>query len=125
MLRAIASRGMNSEKLAVNDEIVVFTSINDEDVAQEFVQELLQEQLILSGTIFPGAKVMYVWEGQVTLDTEYKIMLKAREGHYAGIEEYIMKKHPYLAPEIIKFQVSFGSPDFRKFLMGNKKLSSQ
>lgn len=106
----------------MNDEIIVFTAINDEDLAQEFVQELLQEGFILSGTIFPGVKVMYIWDGQTTIDDEFKIMIKAREGNYNHIEQYIMKKHPYQAPEIIKISASFGSPDFKNFLVSRKKL---
>ena len=92
-------------------DIVVFTSINDEDVAEEIISDLLEAGLVRSGTILPG-KTLYKWDGQMTIDEEFKIMLKSGDEQYPEIEKYILSKHPYLVPEVIKFSVSFGSEFF-------------
>lgn len=106
---------------AANEEIIVLCSVNDEDLAQEFISEMLEDQLVLSGSILPG-QVMYIFEGQLTIEGDYKLLLKAREGNYQDIERYIMRKHPYRSPEIIKIAASFGSPEFREFLMSRKTM---
>jgi len=90
-------------------------------LAQEFIGELLEEHLILSGCFFP-VRTMFVWEGQMTIDDEFKVILKAREGNYPNIEDYIKEKHPYRAPEIIKLSAEFGSAEFKKFLVSQKRL---
>ncbi|MBE7438736.1 MAG: divalent-cation tolerance protein CutA [Spirochaetales bacterium] len=104
------------------EECIIFTTINDDDLAQQFIGDLLEESLILSATIFSGVRTMYIWEGQMTIDEEFRLMLKARKGNYAAIEKYIMEKHPYQAPEIIKIDAEFGSPDFRQYILSKKQL---
>jgi len=99
-----------------SEEILVFTTIGDRDMAEEHISEMLEQGIIKSGTIFPEVELVYMWDGKITVDTENKILLKADSAHYAAIEEYIMKKHPYIAPEIIKMDVSFGSPAYKAFV---------
>ncbi|PJZ75888.1 divalent-cation tolerance protein CutA [Leptospira neocaledonica] len=102
--------------MSSSQEILVFTTLADRDLAEEYIAEMLQLGIIVSGTIFPEVALLYQWEGKLTIDSENKILLKAKADKYAAIEEYIIKKHPYLAPEIIKMDVSFGSDKFKAFI---------
>ncbi|AYV55412.1 divalent-cation tolerance protein CutA [Leptospira kmetyi] len=102
--------------MSSSNEIIVFTTLSDRDLAEIQISEMLQEGIIISGTIFPEVTLMYQWDGKIAMDTENKIMIKARSDQYPKIEEYIMKHHPYLAPEVIKLDVSFGSDNYRKFI---------
>lgn len=102
--------------MSSSHEILVFTTLADRDLAEEYIADMLQLGLIVSGTIFPEVALLYQWEGKLTIDSENKILLKAKADQYPGIEEYIMKKHPYLAPEIIRLDVSFGSDKYKKFI---------
>jgi periplasmic divalent cation tolerance protein len=103
-------------------EVIVLTSINEEELAEQILIDLVSDGLILSGNIFP-VKTVFMWEGQITIDEEFKIMMKAREGNYAAIEQYISEKHPYRAPEIIKLDANFGSEAFRKRVTAHKRLA--
>lgn len=103
------------------DEILILTALNDEDLAQEFIIDLLEEGLILSGSYWP-VKVMYKWDDTIHVEDEYKLMFKARSGFYNDIEKYIIGKHHYKSPEIIKIDAVFGSDAFRENLMSNKSL---
>ncbi len=106
------------------EEILVFTTIGDRDMAEEHISEMLEQGLIISGTIFPEVELVYLWDGKITVDTENKILLKANASKYEGIEEYIKKHHPYLAPEIIKIDASFGSPGYKAFVAEKIKKNS-
>lgn len=106
----------SGETMADSNEIIVFTTLSDRDLAEIQISEMLQEGIIISGTIFPDVTLMYQWDGKIAMDTENKIMIKARADQYSKIEEYIMKQHPYLAPEIIRMDVSFGSENYKKFI---------
>ncbi|TGN19761.1 divalent-cation tolerance protein CutA [Leptospira idonii] len=107
-----------------SEEILVFTTIGDRDMAEEHISEMLEQGIITSGTIFPEVELVYMWDGKITVDTENKILLKAKADQYNAIEEYIMKKHPYIAPEIIKMDVSFGSPAYKAFIAEKIKKNS-
>jgi len=102
-------------------DILIFTTIGDRDLAEEMISELLELDLIISGTIFPEVELMYRWEGKITVDTENKILLKTKESNASKIEGYIMKKHPYMAPEIIQWEVIFGSPTYKAFVQNKLK----
>ena len=107
-----------------SDEILVFTTIGDRDMAEEQISDMLEQGIIVSGTIFPEVELVYLWEGKITVDTENKILLKARAEQYDAIEEYIKKHHPYIAPEIIRLDVSFGSPAYKAFVADKIKKNS-
>lgn len=60
-------------------DLITFTALNDKDMAEELTRNLLEQNLIRSGSIFPKAQTMYYWEKQLTIDEEYKVMLKTEE----------------------------------------------
>ncbi len=107
--------------MAATDELILFTAVNEEDLAQEMLVNLLHEGLILSGTYYP-VKTVFLWEGEIHLDEEFKLMMKARDGYYEDIEKFIMENHPYRAPEIIRVDASFGSAEFKKHITAHKRL---
>ncbi len=104
-----------------SDELLIYTAVNDEDLAQEILVDLVSDGLILSGNYYP-VKTIFIWEGQVHIDEEFKLMMKARDGFYSDIEKYLMENHPYRAPEIIRVPASFGSPEFKKHITAHKKM---
>ena len=108
--------------MAAKDEILVMTALNDEDLVEEFIVDLLEAGLILSGVYWP-IKVLYQWDGSIHIEEEYKLLLKARADFYDEIENYIIKKHHYKSPEIIKIDAVFGSKVFREHLMSRKTLT--
>ena len=107
--------------MAESDDIVVFTSISEEDQAEDLIMGLLDLGLIASGTIFPNVKLYYRWQNSINKDEEFKIMLKAKSENYRKIEEFIQEQHHYLAPEVIRLDASFGSPEFRQFVKGKSE----
>ncbi|ABZ96051.1 Divalent ion tolerance protein [Leptospira biflexa serovar Patoc strain 'Patoc 1 (Ames)'] len=107
-----------------SEEILVFTTISDRDMAEEHISEMLEQGIIISGTIFPEVELVYLWEGKITVDTENKILLKTTADKYDAIETYIQKRHPYIAPEIIRMDVSFGSPAYKAFVADKIKKNS-
>lgn len=101
--------------MSTSNEIVIFTAINDTDVAEELITDMLEAGLIISGTMFPGTTLLYRWENKINLDEEVKIILKAKRENYDKIEDYIAHHHPYRMPEITTIDASFGSEKFREF----------
>jgi periplasmic divalent cation tolerance protein len=109
--------------LGRSKEILIFTAINDSEKAEDMIIDLLEDELIISGTIFPEVKLYYKWAGSINVDDEIKLMIKAREENYEAIEEYIQTHHHYTAPEIVKIDATFGSDKFKSFV--KKKFQNQ
>lgn len=101
--------------MPTSNEILIFTAINDTDVAEELITNMLEADLIISGTMFPGTTLLYRWENKINLDEEVKIILKSTRDKYDKIEDYIMHRHPYRFPEITTIDASFGTERFREF----------
>lgn len=106
--------------MVASNEIIIFTAINDSDMAQDLVTNLLEAGLIISGTLFPGTTLLYKWENKINLDDETKIILKAKRENYDRIEEFIMQNHPYKMPELTTIDAFFGSEKFREFCRNKK-----
>lgn len=102
--------------MAESEEIVIFTSISEEEQAEDLIMGLLDRGLIMSGTIFPNVRLYYRWDKAINKDEEFKILLKAKRSNYRKIEEFIQEQHHYIAPEVICIDASFGSPEFRTFI---------
>ena len=101
--------------MSTSNEIIIFTAINDTDVAEELITNMLEAGLIISGTLFPGTTLLYRWENKINLDEEVKIIIKAKRENLEKIEDYVMHRHPYRFPEMTVIDASFGSERFRTF----------
>ena len=52
------------------DAVVVLTTIANEEEAVALIRELLDRRLIACGTVQPGARSLYRWEGKVADEKE-------------------------------------------------------
>ena len=60
------------------DAIVVLTTVASDDEAVTFVRALLDRRLIACGTLLPGARSMYRWQGKIADEREVVVLLKTR-----------------------------------------------
>ena len=84
--------------------LLVISSFPDADTAAQIVRTLVEEKLIACGTIVPGARSIYAWDGKVEDKSEVLVLLKTVAPSYAKLEKRLLKLHPYQMPEIIAFE---------------------
>ena len=65
---------------------------------------LVEEKLAACGTIVPGARSIYAWEGKIEDVAEVMLLLKTEASLYAKLEKRLVKLHPYEVPEIIAWE---------------------
>lgn len=82
---------------------VMMTTFADNDSAFVAVKVLLEERLIACGTVLPGARSMYRWEGGVEEASEVIVLLKTDQEQASLCEKRLEEIHPYKVPEIITF----------------------
>lgn len=61
-----------------SEEILVFTTIGDRDMAEEHISEMLEQGIIVSGTIFTEVELVYLGKGKSRLIPKTKSSSKQR-----------------------------------------------
>jgi periplasmic divalent cation tolerance protein len=87
---------------------VVLTTVGSEEEAVALVRELLDRRLVACGTLFPGARSLYRWEGRVADEREVVMLLKTTPARLPDLEAAFRERHPYALPELLAVPVSAG-----------------
>ena len=90
------------------DAMVVLTTLSSNEEAVTFVRALLDRRLIACGTLLPGARSLYRWEGKVADENEVVVLLKTRSAVLHALERAFEELHPYKVPELLAISVTAG-----------------
>jgi len=94
--------------LSHTDAVVVLTTIATADEAVTLIRALLDRRLIACGTVQPGARSIYRWEGKIADEQEAVVLLKTRSGCIEGLRRAFAELHPYKVPELLAIPVTGG-----------------
>lgn len=89
--------------------ITTFASAED---AASVVRTLAGEHLIACGTILPGARSLYIWNGELQDNQEALVLFKLPSPIYATFAARLMELHPYDTPEIVAFETADVDPAY-------------
>ena len=89
--------------------LLVFCTFPDADTAAAVTKTLVGEKLIACGTILPGARSIYEWEGKMEDASEVLVLFKTASPAYAKLERRLLKLHPYDMPEIVALEAGDAS----------------
>jgi len=64
--------------------LVVLTTLASEADARALVTALLADRLIACGTLLPGGRSLYRWQGKMTEEAEVVVLLKTDRSRAAG-----------------------------------------
>lgn len=84
--------------------LLVVSTFPDAESAAAAVRALVEEKLAACGTILPGARSIYAWDGKIEDAAEVLVLLKTRAPLYAKLEKRLAKLHPYEVPEILAWE---------------------
>src|SRR5207247_195945 len=76
--------------------------------ARTLVTALVAERLIACGTLVPGARSIYRWEGEVTEEGEVVVLLKTDVSRWDALCRAVRERHPYQVPELLALPVDRG-----------------
>jgi|SRR5688572_27182833 periplasmic divalent cation tolerance protein len=105
------------------DAIVVLTTVATDDEAVTFVRELLDRRLIACGTLVPGARSIYRWQGKIADESEVVVLLKTRSARVDALREAFRDLHPYKVPEFLALSVDSGLEKYLEWINGETSLS--
>jgi periplasmic divalent cation tolerance protein len=88
--------------------LVVLTTLANEAQARALVTALLADRLIACGTLVPGARSLYRWDGKVTEEAEVVVLLKTEGSKWDALCSAVRRQHPYQVPELLAVPVERG-----------------
>jgi len=98
------------------DAIIVLTTVASEEEAVRLVRTLLERRLVACGTLLPGARSMYRWQGKVADEREVVVMLKTRSARLESLQNAFGDLHPYKVPELLALPVSAGLEKYLEWI---------
>jgi periplasmic divalent cation tolerance protein len=96
--------------------LVVLTTLSSETEARELVRALLEARCIACGTLLPGARSLYHWEGSLKEAAEVVVLLKTAVSKWEALVAAIRKLHPYEVPELLALPVDRGLDTYLSWL---------
>ena len=91
-----------------SDALVVLTTVSSAEDAVTLIRALLDRRLVACGTLIPGARALYRWEGKVADEQEVVVILKTSASRIEALERSFGELHPYKLPELLALPVSAG-----------------
>ena len=86
----------------------MLTTFATSDEAVKLIRDLLDRRLIACGTVLPGSRSIYRWEGKIADEVEAVLLLKTRSGCIEGLRRAFAELHPYKVPELLAIPVTGG-----------------
>jgi periplasmic divalent cation tolerance protein len=103
--------------------LVILTTVASADEAARLVRTLLERRLIACGTILPGVRSLYRWEGKIADEQEVVVLLKTQAARVDAIEVAFGELHPYKLPELLALPVSAGLAKYLDWIAGETSLT--
>ena len=100
----------------MTEMLLVFSTFPDEQAAARVVRALLEERLVACGTLLPGARSLYRWEGALADEREVVALLKTRKQDWPALMSRLHELHPYQVPECVAVRIAAGAPKYLAWL---------
>jgi periplasmic divalent cation tolerance protein len=109
--------------MAHTDALVVMTTVASADEAVSLVRSLLDRRLVACGTLLPGARSLYRWQGKIADEQEVVVLLKTRSARLDALESAFAELHPYKVPELLALPVNAGLDKYLAWITAETALA--
>lgn len=101
----------------MNQLVIIFTSMPDDDRAGALARTLVEEQLAACVHVHAPVASTYRWKGAVECEPERAIVIKTARDRVAAIQARLRTLHPYELPEFIVIDAE-GSEAYCEWVTG-------
>lgn len=98
---------------------IVFCTIDSLTNAKNLAHNLVEDKLAACVNIISGVTSVYEWQGEVSEDSEYLLIIKTKLDLYEKLEQKIKELHPYEVPEIICLKIEEASQSYLDWIDKN------
>jgi periplasmic divalent cation tolerance protein len=100
----------------MTDFIIILVTTGSETEAESIAKALVGEQLAACVNILSPIRSIYRWEGKVTDEREWLLVIKTRLEHFSAVETRVQALHSYQVPEVIAFPIIAGAGGYLRWL---------
>lgn len=100
-----------------DNPVLILVSSGSEQEAAEIARKLVDEKLAACVSITSPVRSFFYWDGSISDEKEYLLIIKTREKLFEEISKRILELHSYEVPEIISVPVSRGYPPYINWLL--------
>jgi periplasmic divalent cation tolerance protein len=102
----------------VTDALLVLVTAPSAEVAAGLARALVEARLAACGSVVPGLRSLYRWEGRVQDEAEVLLLLKTTRARFEALRDEVLRRHPYQVPEVLALPVEAGSAAYLAWLEG-------
>jgi periplasmic divalent cation tolerance protein len=105
--------------MRANEEqpIVVLVTAGSAENAETIARALVSERIAACVNVLPAVRSIYRWEGDVSVDSEWLLVVKTVRGRFEATEARVKSLHTYELPEVIALDVTTGSEAYLAWLV--------
>ena len=105
----------------MTDKIVVLITAASRRECKKIAKHLVEAKLAACVNITQGIESVYRWEGKITQDKEFLMMVKTTRELLQEIKHAVAKIHSYHTPEIICLPIIDGSRNYLQWVSDSVK----
>jgi periplasmic divalent cation tolerance protein len=105
------------------DALVILTTLSSDEEGVRLVRALLDRRLIACGTLLPGGRSIYRWQGKIADEPEVVLLLKTRSARLEAVKAAFAELHPYKVPELLALSVEAGLDRYLEWINGETTLA--
>ncbi|BFG00452.1 protein CutA homolog [Drosophila madeirensis] len=88
---------------------VAFVTTPDRESAKKLAHGIIDRKIAACVNIIPKIESIYMWEGKVTEDDEYLMMIKTRTERIDQLSKFVRENHPHSVAEVISMPIENGN----------------
>lgn len=110
--------------MADNEFLVVLSTCPDAATAEALARAALEGDHAACVNIVPAVRSMYVWKGELQVDSEVLMVIKTTAGRFRALRDLLVERHPYDVPEVVALRVTDGHHAYLEWLADPRRTPS-
>ncbi|MDR0767441.1 MAG: divalent-cation tolerance protein CutA [Methanosarcinales archaeon] len=95
--------------------IFIYATFPSKKMVLSIAEKMIEKKLIVCANIREHDAI-YSWNKRLFEEKEFGVFFKTREDKWKKAKAFILKKHPYETPVILKLRIRDYNPGFEKWM---------
>lgn len=100
----------------MTDKILILVTAKSRRECRKIARHLVESRLAACVNISQAMQSIYRWEGKLTDEREFLLLIKSTRDLFPEVLKAILKIHSYKIPEIICLPIVDGSPEYLNWI---------
>ena len=109
----------------MTDIVIVLTTVADDERAEPFARELVDQGLAACVNLYPPMVSVYRWKGRIERETERQVVIKTTRARLNVLEAKLKSLHAYELPEFAVISIDSGSEAYLNWVRDQVESSAK